>query len=238
MRRKLNDGVGTVVFAKAVFAVASNPHVIKLVDGAFDKFGFVGEDSGLEVAASVAFHADTGAGEVGAADVGGLEVEDHELEMHAGAQHAFEPVDEDGVAVEVFAEVGAGVFGVDEAHGYAPADELGDDSEQWSALAFVHDVEVFDVGRADPKVFLDGGQARQHLTVVVGITDVGGHRSYLGKKNTTPVSRESVFYSFIRENPVLSLTRWANSFKLASIDSSEKNSSVAYLLANSLFPSS
>ena len=59
--------------------------------------------------------------------------------------------------VEVFAEAGAGFFGVDEADGDTVGDEIGEDGDEgFEAFATGVDVEVLEVGGGDPEELLCG----------------------------------------------------------------------------------
>ena len=73
--------IPTKLLPFTILAVLSNPNIIKLVHGLLDQFGVVGEDARFEVARTIAFHANTCAGEVGATDVGYLSVKDQDLKV-------------------------------------------------------------------------------------------------------------------------------------------------------------
>ncbi len=62
------------------------PDAVEVVGGGIRQRRVVGEDTGLEVAVVVAFHAYAGTCEVGGADVGFRAVENHYLEMHSWAK--------------------------------------------------------------------------------------------------------------------------------------------------------
>lgn len=90
----------------------------------------VREDSRLEVATEGAFHADASACQVCGADVGGFKVEYHHLEMHSRTHDAFEVGRKNLIAVEIFAEVRAGFFCMNEPHAHAALEESCKLSEQ------------------------------------------------------------------------------------------------------------
>ncbi len=117
-------------------------------------FGVVGEDGGLEVAGGGAFCAHAGTGEIGGADTSEAGVDDDGLEVDAGAEDALEAVNEVGVFVEVAAEEGAGLFGVEEADFDVAAGEAGEDFEDGDELAVLVDVEVLEVGGGEPEELL------------------------------------------------------------------------------------
>ena len=134
----------------AGLALEAGPDGVELVHRGIDQGGVVGEDTGLEVAIAGAFHAETGAGEVRGADVSDFQVEDDDLEMDPRAKDSLQAGEEDGIMVKIFAEVGAGFLGVDQANLAAFADQVGQDAEEGT----VADIQVFDVGGPDPQMFL------------------------------------------------------------------------------------
>ena len=90
----------------------------------------VREDSRFEVAAEGTFHADACACQICRADVGRFKIENHHLEMHSRAHDAFEVSCENLIAVEIFAEVRAGFFCMNEPHAHAALEESCELSEQ------------------------------------------------------------------------------------------------------------
>ena len=90
--------------------MGAHPERVELLDGGFDDLRVIREDSRFEVAAEGAFHADAGSSQICRADVGGFKVENHHLEMHSRAHNAFEVGRKNLIAVEIFAEVRAGFF--------------------------------------------------------------------------------------------------------------------------------
>jgi len=64
------------LLAAASFTFKAGPDAVKLIHGSFHEFGFIGQDTRLEIAVSGAFHADARAGEIGGTNVGKLAVED------------------------------------------------------------------------------------------------------------------------------------------------------------------
>jgi len=116
--------------ATAFFAVCAHPKRIELFYRGFDNFRVVREDSRFEIATEGAFHADAGSSQVCRADVSGFKVEYHHLEMHSRTHDAFEVGRENLIAVEIFAEVRAGFFSVNEPHAHAALEESCELSEQ------------------------------------------------------------------------------------------------------------
>ena len=66
-------------------AVAAFPESIELVENGVDEVEFFGPDAKLEVAFSVGFGAQTGAGEVGATEVHGAAIDNDGFGVKAGA---------------------------------------------------------------------------------------------------------------------------------------------------------
>ena len=75
------DWVGAVLATAAAGAVFASPHAVKLLTGGIYQGRLIGQDSGLEVAAVTALHANAGPGEVGRANAGSLKVKYNHLEM-------------------------------------------------------------------------------------------------------------------------------------------------------------
>ena len=174
------DGVAAEGAAAAGVAGFADPDGVEMGDGGFDEVGIVAPNAGFKIAFAVAFHADAGAGEVGGADIDLVEVKHDELEVDARAEHAFEAVEEGGVAVEVLAESGAGFFGVDEADMDAALDQIGEFAQKRPGGFAAHDEEVFEVGGANPQAVLHGACAQQHIVVVrlvgdIAVEEGGGH---------------------------------------------------------------
>lgn len=69
----------------AAGAVFASPHAVKLLTGGIYQGRLIGQDSGLEVAAVTALHANAGPGEVGGADIGSLKVKYNHLEVDSRA---------------------------------------------------------------------------------------------------------------------------------------------------------
>lgn len=130
MSLRLLDSISAEFLAAAFFAVSTHPKRIELFDGAFEDLRVVREDSRFEVAAEGAFHADAGSSQVCRADVGGFEVENYHLEMHSRTHDAFEVGRENFIAVEIFTEVRAGFFCMNEPHAHAALEESCELSEQ------------------------------------------------------------------------------------------------------------
>lgn len=104
------DSVATEVLAPAFGTVRALPYAVEVVGGGIDQLGLVGEDSGLEVAVVVAFHADAGTDEVGGADIDYRAVEYHYLDCFRRPYRALGGMD---------SVPWAG------AHGYYPASPMG-----------------------------------------------------------------------------------------------------------------
>ena len=126
----LLDSIAAEFLAATFFAMGAHPKRVELFDGGFDDLRIVREDSRFEVAAEGAFHADASACQICRADVSGFEVENHHLEMHSRTHNAFEVGCENLIAVEIFAEVRAGFFCMNEPHAYAAFEESCELSEQ------------------------------------------------------------------------------------------------------------
>ena len=137
-------------FPFAGLAVLSYPYIIELVHGLLNQIGIVGEDSGLEVAGAVAFHADACAGEVGTTDVGCLSVKDQDLEMHSWAKHPFQTIEQGWIFVEVLTERWAWLLGMNEPHFHTFFDEFCQNRKKGLRLRAYLDIQVFDVGGANP----------------------------------------------------------------------------------------
>lgn len=67
--------------ATAAGTVLASPHAVKLLTGGIYQGRLIGQDSGLEIAAVAALHANAGPGEVGGADIGSLKVKYNHLEV-------------------------------------------------------------------------------------------------------------------------------------------------------------
>ena len=143
------------MLAAAGFAAETGPDAVEVVHGRGDEGGVVREDARLEVARARPLHADAGAREIGRADVRYGPVEDEQLEMDAGAQRPLQPREEHGVAVELLAEVRTRLLRVDQADLPAFGDQVGDEAQEGP----VADIQVLDVGRADPQRAPNRGHA-------------------------------------------------------------------------------
>ena len=152
-------------------AVFAYPDGIELVHGLLNQFRVVGEDACLEVACAIAFHADACASEVGAADVGNLVIEDQNLEMHPWTKCPFKAIKQSRVFVEVLAERRTWLLGMDKPHLNTFFDELCQDRKEGLRLRPDLDVQVFNVGGANPKASLDRGHPAKHFVVMVATKD-------------------------------------------------------------------
>ena len=126
----LLDSIAAEFLAATFFAMGAHPKRVKLFDGGFDDLRVVREDSRFEVATEGTFHADASACQVCRADVSGFKIENHHLEMHSRTHDAFEVGRENLIAVEIFAEVRAGFFCMNEPHAHAALEESCELSEQ------------------------------------------------------------------------------------------------------------
>ena len=153
---------------------------------------FVGYEAGFEVPPEWTFGPDTCSGKVGGADESFPAIRDDGLGVDAGAEDALEEfaLDEGGVAVEVFAESRAGLFGVEKADRDAFVDHVGEDFEQGDEATALFHVQVFEVGGDDPEEFLGPGEHfDNHLLVDVFVKNELDHGTTLSeeRKNRHPV---------------------------------------------------
>ena len=169
-----NNRIRTHITPLALLALAAAPHLVELLDGGGHEGGLVGENAGLEVAATGRLHAHARAREVGTAHVADFLVNDDNLEVYPRTEGAFQQLGEARVAVEVGAEVRPRFLGVYEPHLHALAEHLRQHPEEWLLGFPLQHVQVFDVGGTDPQRVLglhckvkDGG-------VVGGVGDEGG----------------------------------------------------------------
>ena len=179
MSLRLLDSIAAEFLAAAFFAVGAHPKCIKLFNGGFDDLWVIREDSRFEVATEGAFHADASACQVCRADVGGFQIEYHHFEVYSRAHDAFQVCRKNAVAVEIFAEVRAGFFCMNEPHAHATLEESCELSEQRNRFAVLFDVNILDVGGADPERFADCRDTGNHFGIVFFVLDVlgeGRHR--------------------------------------------------------------
>jgi hypothetical protein len=155
--------------------VLPNPNIIELVHGLLNQLRIVGEDAGLEVARTIAFHADSCAGEVGAADVGYLIIKDQDLEMHPWTKCSLQAIKQGRVFVEVLTEGRPWLLGMDEPHLNAFFDELRQDRKEGLRLRAYLDIQVFDVGSANPEAALDFEDSSEYFGVMGSIGDEFQH---------------------------------------------------------------
>ena len=176
MRKILHNRIWTDIAALALGALAAAPHLVELLAGSGHEGGVIGEDAGLEVAAAGRLHAHARAGEVGTAHVADHLVDDDDFEVYTRAEGAFQQLGEARVAVEVGAEIGPGLLGVDEPHLHALSQQLRQHPEEWFLGLALRHVQVFDVGGADPqRLFGLHGEVKDD-GVMGGVGDeCGGH---------------------------------------------------------------
>ena len=151
------------------------PDGIELVHGLLNQLGIVGEDARLEVARTIAFHADACASEVGAANVGYLAIENQNLEMYPRTKCPLQAVKQGRVFVEVLAKSGTWLLGVDEPYLNAFFDELRQDRKEGLHLCPNLDIQVFDVGGANPEAAFDLGDSSEYFGVMGRIGDEFQH---------------------------------------------------------------
>ena len=137
-------------FPLAGLAVLTHPNFIELVHGLFNQLGGVGENAGLEVARTLAFHADACAGEVGAANISHLAIENQNLEMYPRTKRPLQTIKQGGVFVEVLTKRWAWLLGMNEPHFHTFFDELRQYCKEGFRLRADLDVQVFDVGGTNP----------------------------------------------------------------------------------------
>ena len=152
--------------AFAAGAVFTYPYGIELVHDLLNQFGVVGEDAGLKIACTFPFHSDACAGEVGAADVGYLVIKDQNLEMHPWTKLPLQAFKQRRVFVEVLAKSGTWLLGVDEPYLNAFFDELRQDRKEGLRLRPDLDIQVFDVGGANPEAAFDLGDTGNYFRVM------------------------------------------------------------------------
>ena len=127
--------IRTILFPATVLAFEPGPDGVEVVYSRIHEVRLVGEDAGLEVAGTGAFHPETGSSEISRADIDRLEVEDDYLEVDARAKDTLQVRKKDRVAVEVLAEVRPGLLGMDEADFLAFLYQVGQNTEK---RAFFH----------------------------------------------------------------------------------------------------
>jgi hypothetical protein len=159
----LSDGVFTKLLPFTILTVFAYPNLIELVHGLLNQLGIVGEDAGLEVARTIAFHSYACTGEVGAANISHLTIENQNLEMYPRTKHPLQAIKQGGVFVEVLAERGTWLFGVDKPYLNAFFDEQRQDRKEGLRLRAYLDIQVFDVGSANPEAALDLGDPSEYF---------------------------------------------------------------------------
>ena len=98
-------------------------------------------------------------------------IENDNLEVNAGAQGTLQTGKQYRVVVKVLPEVRSWLFGMNQAHFPALFDQVRQDPQKWPFF----DVEVLDVGRADPKRALHFRHPGNHFLEVSFVCDVLGH---------------------------------------------------------------
>ena len=200
MTIQLFNLISAEFLAAAFFAVGAHPERVELFDGGFDDLRIVREDSRFEVATERTFHADARTCQVCGADVGGFKVENHHLEMDSRTHDAFEVSCENLIAVEIFAEIRAGFFSVDEPHAHAALEESCELSEQRNRFAVLLHIYVLDVGGANPERFADCRDTGNDFGIVFFVLDVLGecrhNIKYTFRKRVSCIPHNTFIYSF------------------------------------------
>ena len=171
----LEETVAAEVLALAFRALSTLPNSVEVVGCGIDQGGFVGKNTGFEVAVVVAFHTNAGAGEVGRADISHGTVEDHYFEMHTRTKPAFQIGPQARKLVEIVAEIVAGFLGVQQPYVDATLEELVEDREERDNHFPAFDIEILKVGSSNPKVVLDLVAKREDVGVMVSVGDVLNH---------------------------------------------------------------
>ena len=112
MCKSLLYPIPTKFSTSTFFTMAAHPYAVELVDGRFNNFGVVGEDTSFEVAFLWTFHADACTREVSRANVGTFHVKNYNFEMYTRTKYSFKIGMHDRVAVEVGTEVFSRFLGV------------------------------------------------------------------------------------------------------------------------------
>jgi len=139
---------------------------------------FISEEAGFEITAQGRLCAEASSGEVCGADEGLLAVDNDGLGVNTRAEDALEEIglDECWIAIEVFAESGAWLFGVEEADGNALLNEVGEDFEKGDETSSFFHVEVFDVRRDNPEESLSlWDEIHEDTLVDILVKDQVGH---------------------------------------------------------------
>ena len=167
----------------------AHPQVVELFYGSIDKFWVIGEDSGLKIAAEGAFHADSGPGEVRRADVGGFQVKDHHLEVDSRAHDAFQVGHKNRIAVEIFAEVRAGLLGVYQTHTHTALQEACELPQQGNRITILLNVHILDISGTNPQRIADLRDTRNDFGVMLFVGYVLGEGGHVQKhtKKVAPI---------------------------------------------------
>jgi len=92
--------------------------------------------------------------------------------VHPRAEHPLKPFGESGEAVEIFAKARAGFFGVNEPDVEAVFDSVSECLQEGNGTIPGFDVQVFDIGGADPQGAFCLKRVHQHVAVVILVGDV------------------------------------------------------------------
>ena len=171
----LPNRIPTKLLPFTILAVFAYPDGIKLVHGLLDQLGIVGEDASLKVTRSITFHADACTSEVGTADVGYLSIEDQDLEMYPWTKCPLQAFKQGRVFVEVLTKRWTWLLGMNEPHFNALFDELCQNRKERLRLRAHLDIQVLDVGGANPEAAFDLGDSSEYFGVMGRIGDEFQH---------------------------------------------------------------
>ena len=166
--------VGAIVGAATGFAGGADPDGVELFYSGLNENGVIREDASFKVSPSRAFHAEAGTGEVGGADVGGFAVNNDQFEVHARAEHPLEVCGQQRVFIEIFAEARTGLFGMNQPDFESVFDPVGEGVQEGDGAVAGFNVQVLDVGGADPQGAFRLQRFKQHVGVVLFVGNVDG----------------------------------------------------------------
>lgn len=150
----------------------TNPKGVELIDGGFHELGVVGKDACLEVAAELAFHADSRTSKVCRTHIDRLQIKNQHLEVHSWTQHAFQISGKNGIFVKILTEIRSWFLGVNQSDTHATLEQRGNLSQQGnSAVALLH-IQILNVGGANLQRFTHRGNPRNHLGVMLLVGDI------------------------------------------------------------------
>ena len=151
------------------------PDAVEVVGGGIRQRLFVGEDSGLEVAVVVPFHADASTCEVGGSDIGHRTVENHYLEMRPRTESPFQPAPRPRIFVEILAEALSWLFGMKRPHINITFQQLVEHRQKRNHIPTSLHIQILYVGCSNPQIVLDLLTKCQHLCIMFFVSDVLKH---------------------------------------------------------------